>query len=198
MATISLRARLLLGAVLWTFGLFVVTGVVTTVLMLRYPSTPRLLHSMFEHATLSSVAALACMVAGLWQVRRGLSSLDQLRWRLGAVRAGESPRVDGDYPHEVQPLVDDLNALLEHQERAVAGARTKAGNLAHGLKTPLAVLVREAERVAEAGHRELSGAIEVQVDRMRRQVITTWRRRAPRRRARRRGRNAASLNPPRH
>ena len=167
---LSLRTRLLLGTALWTLGLFVVTGTVTTVLMLRYPSTPRLLHGMFEHAALSSGIAVVCMLAGLWQLRRAVASLGRLRDELGAVRAGESRRVDSRYPIEVQPVVDGLNALLEHQERAVAGAQAKAGDLAHGLKTPLAVLVREAGRVSNAGHPDLATAIETEVDRMRRQV----------------------------
>jgi signal transduction histidine kinase len=169
-AELSLRSRLLLGTVLWTSGLFMVTGIVTTVLMLRYPASPRLLHSMFEHAWLSTGAAVLCMVAGIWQLRRAVGSLNRLRDRVGAVRAGSASRVDGSYPDEVQPLVDDLNGLLEHQERAVAGAQAKAADLAHGLKTPLAVLIREAERVAQGGHRDLAASIGTQVDRMRRQV----------------------------
>jgi len=167
---LSLRARLLLGTVLWTLGLFVVTGFVTTILMFRYPSTPRILHAMFDHASLSSAVAAACMIAGLWQLRRAVASFDRLRDELAAVRQGGSRRVEGAYPTEVQPVVDDLNALLEHQERAVAGAQAKAADLAHGLKTPLAVLGREAERVSSQGHPDLASAIEVQVDRMRRQV----------------------------
>jgi signal transduction histidine kinase len=167
---LSLRTRLLLGTVLWTLGLFVVTGIVTTELMLRFPTTPRLLHSMFEHAVLSPAIAVACMFAGLWQFRRAVASFGRLRDELGAVRAGASRQIGGSYPIEVRPVVDDLNGLLEHQARAVAGAQAKAGDLAHGLKTPLAVLVREAERVSHAGHRDLALAIDAQVDRMRRQV----------------------------
>jgi len=167
---LSLRSRLLLGTVLWTLGLFMVTGIVTTILMLRYPATPRLLHAMFEHAWLSTAAAVLCMVAGIWQLRRAVASLNRLRDKVGSVRAGNARRVDGSYPDEVQPLVNDLNGLLEHQERAVAGAQAKAADLAHGLKTPLAVLVREAERVAHSGNRDLAVSIGTQVDRMRRQV----------------------------
>src|SRR6185503_1838934 len=76
----------------------------------------------------------------------------------------------GTYPSEVQPLVRDLNALLDHQHHAVGRAVAKAGDLAHGLKTPLAVLAQEAERAAAGGHVELAGAIAEQVERMRRQI----------------------------
>jgi signal transduction histidine kinase len=166
----SLRARMLVGAVLWTAGLFVVTGLVTTVLMLHHPDSPRILHGMFEYRMTSCMIAFACMVWGIWQVRSGLSPLQQLRTKLSGVRAGRDRRVAGDYPGEVQPLVDDLNALLEHQEHAVARAQSKAGDLAHGLKTPLAVLSREADRLAQEGHGDLAASVTQQVERMRRQI----------------------------
>src|SRR5262249_28670945 len=79
-------------------------------------------------------------------------------------------QVAGAYPAEVEPLVSDLNALLEHREQAVGRAIAKAGDLAHGLKTPLAVLAHEAARARNAGQHELAVAIEQQIDRMRRQV----------------------------
>ena len=96
--------------------------------------------------------------------------MGQLRKRLAAVRDGRKGRVEGDYPSEVAPLVSDLNALLEDRERRVARAQAKAGDLAHGLKTPLAVLTQEAERAAAAGHADLAATIHQQVERMRRQM----------------------------
>ena len=70
----------------------------------------------------------------------------------------------------MQPLVDDLNALIEHRERAVSRAVSKAGDLAHGLKTPLAVLAQEAERAETDGHHDLAATMSQQVERMRRQI----------------------------
>ncbi len=66
--------------------------------------------------------------------------------------------------------LSDLNTLLDHREQAVTRAIAKAGDLAHGLKTPLAVLALEAERARRAGHAEIAAAIDQQVDRMKRQV----------------------------
>ena len=83
---------------------------------------------------------------------------------------GRDRRVDGNYPTEVQPLVNDLNALLDQREQAVSRAVAKAGDLAHGLKTPLAILAHEAERARAAGQPEVAAAVQQQVDRMRRQV----------------------------
>jgi signal transduction histidine kinase len=114
--------------------------------------------------------AFGLLAVGLTQVRVGMKALSQLRARLLAVREGRERRVEGRFPTEVAPLVDDLNALLADREERVARARAKAGDLAHGLKTPLAVLAQEAERARRSGHEELAGTIEQQVERMRRQV----------------------------
>jgi signal transduction histidine kinase len=169
--TASLHSRLLSGAALWTAGLCIGAVTLATFLFLRYPSWPRVMHgAAYTHVFAFCIVALLCLVAGLAQVKRGVSPLNQLRDRLGAVHAGHHRRVAGSYPAEVQPLVDDLNALLEHQEQMVRKAVAKAGDLAHGLKTPLAVLAHEAERAKTHGHAELAGTIAQQVERMRRQI----------------------------
>jgi signal transduction histidine kinase len=167
----SLRSRLALAAVLWTVGLFAAGVLVSTEIMLRHQQYAIVLHwPAVYHAKLLTAFGLACMAVGLWQMRKGVAPIDQLRERLLAVRDGQSSRVEGRYPTEVQPLVDDLNTLLDHRERAVARAVAKAGDLAHGLKTPLAVLSQEAERVEAKGHSDLSATIRQQVERMLRQV----------------------------
>jgi len=116
------------------------------------------------------VIAFVLIVAGLSQVRQGMSPFNELRDRLTAVRDGQTKRLEGTYPNEVQPLVSDLNSLLDHREEAVRRAQAKAGDLAHGLKTPLAVLFQEAERAESAGQHELAATISQQVERMRRQI----------------------------
>ena len=159
----SLRSRLVLGALLWTIGLVAVTHF--AVMALVSFARPAMVHW-----GALSVGAVVLLAAGLTQVRTGLAPFAQLRSRLAAVRQGESRRVEGRYPSEVQPLVDDLNALLEERERGVARAQAKAGDLAHGLKTPLAVLAQEAGRARDGEGGELAATVAQQVDRMRRQV----------------------------
>ena len=166
---LSLRARILLGAFLWTIGLFTVTGLILTQVLFRHPTAPAVFHHVFEHVVTLSAVAVAAMVFGLSQVKNGLSAVEQLRIHLAAVHAGHD-RLEGRYPAEVQPLVDDLNVLLEHRAQMVRRALAKAGDLAHGLKTPLAVLSHEAERAEAAGHAELAATIGQQVERMRRQI----------------------------
>ena len=171
MKLLSLRSRLLLGAVLWTAGLFHVAVIVSTAIMSRHPGYPRVLHFAAEqHGIEAWIAAILLMIFGFWQVRSGLSPFNLLRVRLAAVRSGQDRRVEGRYPSEVQPLVDDLNALLDHREQMVTRAIAKAGDLAHGLKTPLAVLAQEAERAGAGGEKHVAAAISQQVERMRRQI----------------------------
>jgi signal transduction histidine kinase len=161
----------LLGAVLWTLGLLPVGHMLFLVLtghghaLLRFAGV--------FHIGLSitfMVLAIVFLAAGFAQVRSGLLPFGQLRTRLAAVRDGQERRIDGAYPAEVQPLVNDLNSLLEHREKAVQRALAKAGDLAHGLKTPLAVLAQEADRVEAEGQHEVAATVHQQVERMRRQV----------------------------
>ena len=173
---LSLRARVLIGAVLWTVGLVLLSFVIIAHVFQHAPDLPFLgrqgtIHYIWgSHAFLIVVTSAIALTVGALQVRRGLAGITQLRTRLSDVHGGRVPRVQGDYVPEVQPLVDDLNALLEQREQAVRRAVAKAGDLAHGLKTPLALLTLEAERASEAGHAELAAAVREQVERMRRQV----------------------------
>ncbi len=160
----SLRARLLLGSILWTIGLLVVTNFVILGMMLhRIPGE-------VVHIVAMSVAGVGFLVVGLLHLRSVLGPFHRLREQLGRVRAGQSPRVEGAFPTEVAPVVTDLNALLDHRSRLVDRAIARSGDLAHGLKTPLAVLSQEAERLSAAGHPEQAAVIGQEVERMRRQI----------------------------
>jgi signal transduction histidine kinase len=161
----SLRTRVVVGSLLWTMGLIAIAIVTGAVIAHRKPAwIPAL------HLSLIATVSVILVVAGLGQIRRGLAPFSTLRSKLAAVRDGRDRRVDGRYPEEVQPLVDELNALLEERERRVARAVAKAGDLAHGLKTPLAVMTLEASRAEAAGHHEFAAAIDQQIGRMRRQI----------------------------
>ena len=139
--------------------------------MLYVPRAPGVFHGIFVHyMIIVALATVACMVIGLIQVRRGLASFNELRTNLTGVREGRDARLGGEYPTEVQPLVNELNALLSDREQRVTRALTKAGDLAHGLKTPLTLLNQQAERAKAEGQSALAAAITQQVDRMRRQV----------------------------
>ena len=77
-------------------------------------------------------------------IRFGLRPLRTMRAALRRVRLGEAEQLEGEYPSEIAPVIDDLNALLRSNREIVERARTHVGNLAHALKTPLAVLQNEA------------------------------------------------------
>jgi signal transduction histidine kinase len=86
------------------------------------------------------------IAAAIIQVRFGLQPMRRIRAALSEVRAGREDRLQGEFPAEVLPLVDELNAHLGQIDDVVARARTHVGNLAHALKTPLSVLGNEAAR----------------------------------------------------
>ncbi len=120
--------------------------------------------------------ALALLAAGLalaalFQVRVGLRPLAHLRDGLAAVRDGRSHAIDGRFPSEIQPLVEEFNAVLARNAEIVARARTHAGNLAHAVKTPLTVLANAAAQTADdAPAAELSRLVGEQVALARSQV----------------------------
>lgn len=88
------------------------------------------------------------VVAALVQVFVGLAPLRSLRAALGKVRSGDTQRLEGAFPAEITPLIDEFNSVLAHKAEVVERARTQAGNLAHALKTPLSVLANAARAAA--------------------------------------------------
>jgi signal transduction histidine kinase len=109
---------------------------------------------------------LGLVVAILLQVRIGLLPLRQVSEALGRIRDGKARRLEGKFPAEIAPLAGELNSLIQHSEEVVGRARTHVSNLAHFLKTPLSVLVSEAD--ATPG--PLADQVKRQVFSMRRQV----------------------------
>src|SRR3979411_1318298 len=118
MRLVSLKARILFGATLWTIGHFMIAAVVF--LNPSHASSQRSFHPTAQRSAATAVIAGLCMYVGFLQVRRGMSPINQLRNRLAAVHKGVDARVGGAYPAEVQPVVDELNALLDERERRVA------------------------------------------------------------------------------
>jgi signal transduction histidine kinase len=98
--------------------------------------------------------ATAIAAGVFFQVRIGLAPVLRMRDSVADVRGGASERVDGQYPVELQPLADELNAMLDHSRELVERSRTHVGNLAHALKTPIAVLTNES-REAEGDFPDL-------------------------------------------
>jgi signal transduction histidine kinase len=107
------------------------------------------------------------LVAGvILQVRVGLKPLFDLRREVVDVRKGRAEKVGGGYPAELEPLAEELNALVTHNLEVVERQRTHVGNLAHALKTPLSVMMTEASRSSGA----LAELVERQAHAMRLQV----------------------------
>ena len=164
----SLRTSVVLGAVLWTLGSLAAWALFLTFYSASLTHTRIVRIHSFPHTLM--IISIGTMAAGFWIVRTALAPLRELRRRLGDIERGERKRVDGEYPREVQDVVSDLNGLLAHQEQAVTRAIGKAGDLAHGLKTPLALLAQEADGALAAGQPDLAASIREQIERMRRQI----------------------------
>lgn len=116
----------------------------------------------------SLMALLVLLLAAAWaQVALGLRPLLALQRGLQNLRDGRAPRLAGDFPNEVQPLVNDFNSVLDRNDEVVGRARTQAGNLAHALKTPLTVLDQASRHTDTAG---LAALVREQVQLARRHI----------------------------
>ncbi len=90
------------------------------------------------------ILGLGLMLMAMLQTLYGLGPLRGVRQAIQRMRTTGANRVTDPLPIEVQPLVQELNALLAHSEKQAEEARTHAGNLAHALKTPLTVVMNAA------------------------------------------------------
>ena len=104
--------------------------------------------------------AIALLAAAWMQIVIGLKPLTAIKRSVLAVRSGEKNRVDVTEPQEVMPLVTAVNSLLESQTRAMENAKSRAADLAHGLKTPLTVLLADAARLRANGEADIADEIE--------------------------------------
>lgn len=161
----SLRLRVILASVLWTAGLLSLMHLVSLIVIHTLPAV-----GDPHTAIVGTLVGTVLMLAGGLVAWRSLLPLRGLEQKVLEVTRGQASRVHGAYPSEVQPVIDRLNAMLDDRERAIARAQAAAGDLAHALKTPLALLQREADAARSAGHTEIADAIAAHVRRMTSQV----------------------------
>ncbi len=126
----------------------------------------------FNRSLLVSLILLAgaLTAAAALQVKFGLQPMTRLAQGLRAIRAGSATHLPRTLPQEVQPVVDDLNSLMDTNAQMVVRARAQAGNLVHALKTPLAILMDEAYRLENLGQGEAAQVILQQCQRMQRHI----------------------------
>lgn len=117
-----------------------------------------------------ALLGLVLAIATTIQVGLGLRPLASLRRSVAEIRSGRSRRLPTSVPSEVQPLVAEVNALLDTQQRDIERARRRAADLAHGLKTPLAALAADADALRARGETTVAHSIEAAVEAMSRHV----------------------------
>ncbi|MGE0595443.1 MAG: sensor histidine kinase [Hyphomonadaceae bacterium] len=129
--------------------------------------------ALIAFAAFVGLCVLMVLAVTVLQVRIGLEPLRQLRRDIASVRRGQSERLGGDYAAELQPVASELNALVDHNREVVERARRHVGNLAHALKTPIAVLKNAAAEgkaenaVLKQSIDEMEGFVERQLRRAR-------------------------------
>lgn len=117
--------------------------------------------SMWAYLGLAGLLLLAVQTLAL---RWSLQPLRHLERDIGRVQRGESQRLSGRHPRELEPITDSLNAFIEGERSHLEQSRNTLSDLAHSLKTPLAVL--RARLDADASHQQLREEVQAQVQRM--------------------------------
>ena len=98
--------------------------------------------------------AIGLLMAVVAQVRFALKPLNAIEAEIGDIREGRATKLSRDYPNDVQPLVDELNNLIDHNAVLLKRARNQLGDLAHAVKNPLTVINNEARNM-QADQREM-------------------------------------------
>lgn len=101
------------------------------------------------------------LIATFFQVRYGLRPVREIGEKLAAIRSGKASQLEGSLPDEIQPLQEELNALIQSNQAIIERARTHVGNLAHALKTPLSVITNEAREREDEFSIKVAGQAEL-------------------------------------
>ena len=98
--------------------------------------------SRYNNILVSSLVllGLGLFVSVFLQVKFGLLPLEKIKNSLFKIRNGDATKLEDIYPTEVSPLAKEINTLLDHNEKIISRAKMNVGNLAHALKTPVAVI----------------------------------------------------------
>lgn len=99
-----------------------------------------------------------------------MQPLNRMRRSLAAVRSGATTHMPEDLPREIAPLAREINELIGMNADMVIKARLHASNLAHSLKTPLAIMMDEGQLLLAGGNRETGQAIIDACVQMQRQI----------------------------
>jgi len=109
---------------------------------------------------LLSVLGVLLILAAWVQVGVGLRPLSMVRRKLTEIAAGSRKRLGAGFPAEVQPLASEVDSLLDDRDKQIKVARARAADLAHSPKTPLQVLLSDAEALKDKGETAIGEEIE--------------------------------------
>lgn len=126
----------------------------------------------FNHDLAMSLTVFAALmiVGAALQIGYGLRPVARIGDDIDRLRRGRIARLPSAVPDEFASLVGRLNALLDAQEAIIQRSRVEAGNLAHALRTPLALVSSEAEQLRGTERADQSAFILGQCERMKRQI----------------------------
>ena len=113
--------------------------------------------------------AIVLLLIQFYGMKWGLSPLQLMENDLKEIESGNKDKLEGDYPEELRGVTDNLNLLIESERKQQSRYRTTLGDLAHSLKTPLAVIAGVLPKLKEkhiSESEEQLASVSDQLDRM--------------------------------
>lgn len=114
--------------------------------------------------TYLGAAAVFLLLLQMLTLRWSLRPLRHVIAELDRVKLGKAVRMSDHHPRELAPLTDSINAFIESERTHLERQRNTLADLAHSLKTPLAVL--RARLDSDVGEMELREELDTQLERM--------------------------------
>ena len=119
---------------------------------------------------LTGLALLVLLLMQRYAIKRALQPLERARQQIVQLQQGQRQQLDVEAPEELQPLVAQINHLLNHTELTLKRSRNALGNLGHALKTPLAVLNTLIDRAELAQSPKLKHSLQEQIDQIQQRI----------------------------
>lgn len=118
-------------------------------------------------ALISTSGVLLLIIVQRWVVNRGFRQLQPVYDDMQRLERGEVVALTESVPLELAPLVKKFNELLRLMDQRLSRSRNALGNLAHALKTPLALLTQQLESKELEKVAPIRNDMEIQVERIR-------------------------------
>ncbi|HED35378.1 MAG TPA: HAMP domain-containing histidine kinase [Gammaproteobacteria bacterium] len=100
----------------------------------------------YGFAAMAAGMLFSLLILQIFILRKSLTSLTKIQHELKLLQQGEQDKLSKNHPHELHPLIDEVNHLLKTMQQQLRRSRDSLGDLAHAIKKPLTVIKQLTEK----------------------------------------------------